>query len=293
MTLQKIIPLVLLIFTVLCALPLAGAAVVPSATAQEEDNENLASRIVSGTLEDGSSDAVEDQPNTQTIGQPTDQGNDQVLDQSEENDQHDNNTHSQIGASDQDSAQGIVDGDDLSETSSQSGDAKKKYYGSSSSTSGDALNDNEQGGVNDADLNLDQDVTIDENHASVFGDDTAELDNTNVAEPLGVPVNIQEEESVLVEEKTLAPTQTPTPPTDDDNQPTEEPPEEDEEVFCFESEVLDPSVVLCFENLEDCEVGEDAFGFVISECEEFEAVPADAQTCTILEAGGIFCTVED
>src|SRR5918911_970595 len=78
---------------------------------------------------------------------------------------------------------------------------------------GDALNDNEQGGVNDADLNLDQDVTIDENHASVFGDDTAELDNTNVAEPLGVPVNIQEEESVLVEEKTLAPTQTPTPPT--------------------------------------------------------------------------------
>jgi hypothetical protein len=278
----------------MCALvgSLPTGALVPAAIAQEDDDSNnLASSLVSGVLEDGSSDAVEDESFTQTVDQPTDQGNDQVLDQSEEIDQDDNNTQSQIGATDQDSAQGVVDGDDLADTNSQSGDAKKKYYGSSSSTSGDALNDNEQGGVNDADLNLDQDQTVDQGHASVFGDDAAELDDTNVAVPLGVPVNTQEE-SVLVEEE--APAATPTPPSDDaDDLPPEEPPEEDEEVFCFESDIVDPRAFLCFDTLEGCLLGEGELGPVVLECEEFEEPPPDAFTCEVSEVGGIGCTRED
>ena len=53
MTLQKTIaPLVLLMFTVVCALP-ATAAVIPSAIAQEDDDEeeNLASGTVSNVLD--------------------------------------------------------------------------------------------------------------------------------------------------------------------------------------------------------------------------------------------------
>jgi hypothetical protein len=64
MTVQKTAaPLVLLMFTVLCALPAAAVVgVIPSAIAQEDDEENLGSSIVSDVL-DGSSDDNDDNNN--------------------------------------------------------------------------------------------------------------------------------------------------------------------------------------------------------------------------------------
>ena len=61
MRLQKNTPLVLLMFTAVCALP---AAAVPSAIAQEENEENLASSIVSKVLKDGDADDETDQDST-------------------------------------------------------------------------------------------------------------------------------------------------------------------------------------------------------------------------------------
>jgi hypothetical protein len=71
MTLQKITSLVLVLFTVMCALP-ATAAVIPSAIAQEEDDEeNLASRTVSNVLDNGNT--AGDNTNTQLSVPITDQ----------------------------------------------------------------------------------------------------------------------------------------------------------------------------------------------------------------------------
>jgi hypothetical protein len=54
MTLQKITPLVLLIFTVLCALPAAAAAMIPSAIAQEDDDD------YDDSLDDDYDDSLDD-----------------------------------------------------------------------------------------------------------------------------------------------------------------------------------------------------------------------------------------
>jgi hypothetical protein len=81
MTLQKHMPLVLMIFALVSILP---AAMVPSAFAQEEDDddENLSSSIVSDVLEDGSSDAEDesnqDSTNTATINPNQEQDLDQT-----------------------------------------------------------------------------------------------------------------------------------------------------------------------------------------------------------------------
>jgi hypothetical protein len=67
-------PIVILMFTVMCVLP--SAAAVPSAIAQEDNDENLASSIVSEVLKDG--DAVDDETyqdstNTATLNPNQDQ----------------------------------------------------------------------------------------------------------------------------------------------------------------------------------------------------------------------------
>ena len=65
MTLQKNTLLVLVMFTIVCALP--AAAVVPSAIAQEDNDENLASSIVSEVFKGGDADDDEtDQDSTNT-----------------------------------------------------------------------------------------------------------------------------------------------------------------------------------------------------------------------------------
>jgi hypothetical protein len=73
-------------------------------------------------------------------------------------------------------------------------------------------------------------------------------------------------------ERTLS---TPPPPDDDELPP------EDEAVFCLED--IDFGI-LCFNTLEECEFVEELFsGFIVSECEEFETPPSDAQICRVVD----------
>jgi hypothetical protein len=74
--------LVLVMFTIVCALPAAAAAaVIPSAIAQEENDENLAGSIVSEVLKGGDADddddTDQDSPNTATLNPNQDQTVDQ------------------------------------------------------------------------------------------------------------------------------------------------------------------------------------------------------------------------
>lgn len=79
MTLQKNTLLVLVMFTIVCALP--AAAVVPSAIAQEDNDENLASSIVSEVLKGDDADDYDetdqDLTNTATLNPNQDQTVDQ------------------------------------------------------------------------------------------------------------------------------------------------------------------------------------------------------------------------
>jgi hypothetical protein len=184
MTLQKTMPLVLLLFTIMCALPATtGAAMIPSAIAQEDDDvdENLASSIVSEVLDGGEAEDENSQDATNTANEGSNQGQD-------------------------------VDQDDI----------------------------------------------------SIFGDDTADLDDTNVAVPTAIPIDIQKEE--VVEEE--APTATP---------PEGEPPEF--VAFCVASPAF--FTFLCFDTLEECEVGVGITFGGVGECEGFETLPPGAGVCVI------------
>ncbi len=197
---------------ILAAFALIGGAVVPTgvilpaptAYAQLSDVGDL----VDDTLESLTITEQEDELEDTTIDQPVGQEvGQEVVNQSEENEQDDDNTQVQTGADDQDTAQGIVDGNDLAESSLESGDSNKKY---SSSSFSDAEYRNEQGADNDRELNQAQDEEVDQDHATIFADDTADLGNANVGLPIAVPINVQKE---LEEEVT----------------PDEEPPVDEEE----------------------------------------------------------------
>ena len=183
MTLQKHMPLVLMIFALMCTLP--AAMVPPSAIAQEEndeDDENLASSIVSDVLEDGSSDA-EDESNQDATNTATEDSN--------------------------------------------------------------------------------QEQDVDEDNVSEFGDDAADLDDTNVAVPLAIPIDID-----VIEEA-----------------PPITPPEEEEEppefvAFCHG---LDGRIA-CYDTLEDCEEVGELFG---AQCEGVETVPELACNCEVIEFMGV------
>jgi hypothetical protein len=179
-------------FTVVCALPAAAAAVVviPSAIAQEVDNGNLPGSIVSEVLEGDSSSDAEDESNQDATNTATEDSNQQ------------------------------------------------------------------------------QDV--DEDNVGEFGDDTADLEDANVAVPLGIPINVLEE----VVEETLTP---PPPSPDDDELPPEEPSEF--VAFCYDNpDIL--RTLHCYDTLEDCELGRGFFG-AEDECEGVETVPPNAFDCAI------------
>jgi hypothetical protein len=218
-----------------------------------------AGSIVDGVLDDVFGEE-EDADNTQEINQPLDQDIDQDVDQSEDNDQDNTNTQTQAGAIDQDTIQGIEDGDDdEAESESESGDAEGKYSSSSSSSSGDASNENEQEAENNADLTQDQSQTVDQDNTATFGDDTTDLDGVNVAVPIAVPISLQEEE--VIEEP-------------DDEVPP--PPEEEDAFFCIVGLARE---ALCFESLAECEelqVG-------VPDCQRFETLPEFAVICTVEE----------
>jgi hypothetical protein len=196
MTLQKPIPLLLLMFTVVCALPAAaGAAVVPSAIAQEEeDEENLASGIVSDVLDN----------------------------------------------------------------------------------SGNAEDESNQDATNTADEDSNQGQDVDQDDTSAFGDDSAELDNANVAIPLGIPIDIDVTEEV----------------------PIATPPEEEQPefvAFCFQAE--GEPFLLCFSTSEEC-TGAEEFLLEVTEimilenCKGFETIPPNAADCTFTQneqATGVDC----
>lgn len=109
-----------------------------------------------------------------------------------------------------------------------------------------------------------QDQTVDHDTVT-FGDNTAEIDDTNV----GVPINLEEGSS--------------TPPPDNRLQT-------EEVVSCFEPEL--PRGFFCFDTLEECEIAEEqvgsaeeVLGSVTSVCERFETPPPGALSCSVLEGG--------
>ena len=187
---------------ILAAFALVGGAVIPTQLAAYAQLSGV-SNIVDDTLERAGiteveeETAAEDSNTEQQIQQPNDQQvRQQLLDQSEESNRNNDNAQTQTGAEDQDSAQGVVDGDDLAESQSESGDAKK--YSTSSFTSGDGVNESPQDAASDGELNHDEHQTVDQHGTTIFGDDAADLDDTNVATPTAIPVNAQEElEEVL------------------------------------------------------------------------------------------------
>jgi hypothetical protein len=102
-----------------------------------------------------------------------------------------------------------------------------------------------------------EDQTVD--HDTVkFGDNSADLDDTNV----NVPMNVEEGPS--------------TPPPDDRLQP-------EEVAFCFEPNL--PRGFFCFDSLEKCEIAEELLGSINSGCERFETPPPGALSCSALEGG--------
>jgi hypothetical protein len=54
-------------------------------------------------------------------------------------------------------------------------------------------------------------------------------------------------------------------------------------VFCFQQGLI--LGILCSDTLEDCDVVQEQFEKVISECEEFETSPPDAAFCSVSEEG--------
>ena len=184
---------------------LGGMIAVPGLSTTAYAQIPDAGEIVDGVLGDifgEEEEETEDADNTQTIEQPIEQETNQEVDQSEENDQSNTNTQTQTGVIDQDIAQGLVDGDDEAESESESGDAHAKKHGtaSSSSSSGDATNENQQGATNDARLQQVQVQNVDQDNFAEFGDDTAELDSVNVAIPIAVPINVDEQDEDEVDD---------------------------------------------------------------------------------------------
>jgi hypothetical protein len=191
MTLQKTMPLVFVIFTVLCALPLAGAAVIPlSAFAQEEDDEdqNLVGGIVSNVLEGGNAEDESNQDATNTAAEDSNQGQD-----------------------------------------------------------------------------------VDQDEISAFGDDSVDLDDTNLAVPIGIPINVQEVLEVV----------TPTLPEEE-----EEPPEFVAFCLVFTGPGGD-TITGCFDTSEECEIAQEILvdlfpDTLISQCKGFVTLPANAADCNIV-----------
>ena len=109
-----------------------------------------------------------------------------------------------------------------------------------------------------------EDQTVDHNTVK-FGDNTADLDDTNV----DISMNVEEGPS--------------TPPPDGRLQP-------EEVAFCFEPNL--PRGFFCFDTLEECEIAEERvgsaeelLGSVNSGCERFETPPPGALSCSVLEGG--------
>jgi hypothetical protein len=137
--------------------------------------------------------------------------------------------------------------------------------------SGDAEDENAQDATNAATEDSNQGQDVDQDDISTFGDDIADLDDANVAVPLGIPINVQLEEIVEEEEEAAMP-------------PEEEPPEF--VAFCFQAS--GESFIRCFNTSEECAGAEEFlvefFGFIISaHCQGFVTIPPNAADCTFTQ----------
>jgi hypothetical protein len=237
--------------------------ITQTAYAQGVDGEELANGIIDDVF--GADEEDEEEADTsQTIDQPVTQNLTQAVDQSEDNDQSNDNDQTQTGVIDQDTTQGIEDGDDKAKSKSESGDAKK--YSSSSSESGDAANINAQAAVNNAELNQEQHQDVTQTNTANFGDDEADLDGVNVAVPIAIPISLQEEEIVEEPKEEVQP-----------------PPEEG--LFCF----FEPGGSICFDNLAECQEALVIVDRGEEMCQRFETLPEDGILCRINEEGQIDC----
>jgi hypothetical protein len=122
---------------------------------------------------------------------------------------------------------GSVVSDVLDDSAGDEGERENDY--------GDAEDESNQDATVTANIDPNQEQDVDEDNVGEFGDDTADLDDANVAAPIGIPVNVEEEVEAQEEEE---PTPTTPPPSDDDGGgiPLEELPE----------------VVVCVEDVLDC-----------------------------------------
>ena len=135
---------------------------------------------------------------------------------------------------------------------------------------GDADDEIDQDTTDTATVNSNKDQTVDQTDFNEFGDNTANLDADQPAANVAVPIA------------------TPTPPTPGGGLPPE-----GDVVFCFEEGLLFLGI-LCSDTLEECELVQEGFENVISECEGFETPPPGAAFCTISEGGEIItCELPD
>jgi hypothetical protein len=139
----------------------------------------------------------EDTNNLERQQQPIDRENGQelgqeVVDRSEHTYGTNTNIEIKSQVDDQDIAQGIVNGKELGESSSESAYVKGKYSRSDSSSS-DTQKANVQDAHNGEEINQDEEKTVNQDETWMFGDDAADLDPsdlnpTNIAIPVGIPV---------------------------------------------------------------------------------------------------------
>jgi|ERR687891_102332 hypothetical protein len=181
---------------------------------------------------------------------------------------------------------GSVVSDVLDDSAGDEGERENDY--------GDAEDESNQDATVTANIDPNQEQDVDEDNVGEFGDDTADLDDANVAAPIGIPVNVEEEVEAQEEEEEEEEEPTPTtpPPSDDDGGgiPLEELPEV---VVCVE-DVFD-----CFYTYEECVKYEEVLGIppTLFFClfVESERLPAGAHICVLIvdekgEVTDVSCT---
>ena len=187
-------PLILTVFALVCGAIISGAVPRPVAYAQlpsvhDTVNDTLERAGITEQLGEEDTNNLERQQQ-----QPIDPEKDQevrqeVVDRSENTYGTNTNIEIKSQVDDQDSAQTIVNGKDLGESSSESAYVKGKY---SRSDSSDTQKANEQRADNGEEIKQDEEETANQDKTWMFGDDPADLDAsdlnpTNIAIPIAIP----------------------------------------------------------------------------------------------------------
>jgi hypothetical protein len=127
-----------------------------------------------------------------------------------------------------------------------------------------ADDESSQDAANTATEDSNQEQDVNEDNVGEFGDDAADLDDTNVAVPIAIPIGID-----VIEETAITPA-----PTEE-----EEPPED--LLFCF-LDFLDIDPILCFDTLQECQEAQLVVGGGRSQCFGSETFPLGSRDCVVL-----------